>query len=114
MNEKAKSRKVRTRFWPETRFKVKPLPAAVARAEQHHRLAGLKDRLLGERLNEVPDARTEEHYRQAANEAAALAWVTAYPLLVFPALFDEKTQEAENRLERQEEILRRSREMLAL
>ena len=114
MNEKAKTRKVPTRFGPETRFKVKPLPAALVRAEQHDQLAGLKDRLLGERLNDVPDTQTEEHYRHAANEAAALAWVTAYPLLVFPALFEEKAREAEDQLERQEQIRQRSREMLAI
>ena len=114
MNNNAKYRKVPTRFGPETRFEVRPVPAAVVRAEQMHRLAGLKDRLLVDRLNEAPDLETGQGIRQAANEAAALAWVTPYPLLVFPVLFDEKAREAEYRLERQEEIRQRSRELLAV
>ena len=114
MNEKAKTRRIPARFGPQTRFKVKPVPAALVRAQEQDRLTGLKDRLLGERLNEVPDAEALQHCRQAANEAAALAWATAYPLLVFPALFDEKAREAEQRLEKQDEIRQRSREMLAL
>jgi len=114
MKHKAKYRKVPTRFGPDTSFEVKPVPAAIARAEQHARLAGLKDQLLEERLNEVPDPVSEDHFRQAAIEAAALAWVTPYPLLVFPVLFDEKARDAEYRLERQEQVRQRSRELLAI
>jgi hypothetical protein len=114
MKKNAKYRKVPTRFGPDTRFEVKPVPAALVRAEQHARLAGLKDQLLEERLNEVPDPASEDHFRHAAAEAAALAWVTPYPLLVFPVLFDEKARDAEYRLERQEQVRQRSRELLAV
>jgi hypothetical protein len=111
---KENARKVPTRFGPETRFEVKPVPAAALRAEQQARLASLKDRLLEERLDEAPDLETESHFRQAANEAAALASITPYPLLAFPVLFEEKTSEAEARLERQQEVRERSRVLLAI
>ena len=51
--------------------------------------------------------------RRAANEAAALAWVTRYPVLFFPVLFKEKAETALLRAERQEQVLQRSRGLLA-
>ena len=42
--------------------------------------------------------------RRAANDAAALAWTTVFPLLVFPVLFEEKTDAAILRVERQARI----------
>jgi hypothetical protein len=51
--------------------------------------------------------------RRAANDAAALAWTTNVPLLVFPALFEEKAQLAFRQAARQECIRERSRELLA-
>ena len=51
--------------------------------------------------------------RRAANEAAALAWVTFYPLLVFPVLFEEKTAAAVRQVERQTRIYADSRELVA-
>ena len=70
--------------------------------------------MLAERLNEVWESDLAVHVRRAANEAEALAWVTRYPLLVFPALFEEKTETALARAERQKEVLLRSRELLAI
>jgi hypothetical protein len=107
-------RRLHARFGPEIGFEVKPGPAAALRAEQQARLAGLKDQLLGELLDGVYDIVTEDHFRHAANEAAALAWISPYPLLVFPTLFEEKASEAEFRLERQAEVRQKSRELLAL
>jgi hypothetical protein len=52
--------------------------------------------------------------RRAANEAAALAWVTFYPLLVFPVLFEEKTAVAVRQAQRQARIYANSRELLAV
>ena len=51
--------------------------------------------------------------RRAANEAAALAWVTFYPLLVFPALFEEKIAAALRHAERQARIYATSRDLVA-
>ena len=50
--------------------------------------------------------------RRAANDAAALAWVTAYPLLVFPALLEEKVRAALRQYGRQAGIRRRSANLL--
>ena len=49
-----------------------------------------------------------------ANEAAAVAWVTAYPLLVFPGLFEEKAVVAMAHAARQDWVFQRSRELLAV
>ena len=46
--------------------------------------------------------------RRAANEAAALAWLEAHPLLVFPELFQEKARTARLRLQRQERLTART------
>ena len=51
--------------------------------------------------------------RRAANEAAALAWVTSHPLLLFPALFEEKARITRRQFERQIAVRARSRELLA-
>ena len=50
----------------------------------------LKQRLLLQRLNEVPDSATHAQIIRQANEAAFQAWLTLYPLLTFPCLFVKK------------------------
>ncbi len=99
-------------FRPETWFNVTPQVAL--RAAQQEKLERLKEQLLVEKLDELVDPRLNPALRGAANEAAALAWVTRFPLLVFPALFEEKTNEALVRVDRQEQITQRSRELLAV
>ena len=103
---------VATRFGPETRFEVRPAPAAPFRALQETELERLKGRLLRERLTRANAPGATVPLRRAANEAAALAWVTGYPLLVFPVLFDEKARTALLHAQRQERVLERSRELL--
>src|SRR5262252_3566771 len=100
----ANYRRVPTEFGPETRFEVKPAPPAPFRAEQTTRFERLKDDLLLERLEDVFEPELNSHVRRAANEAAALAWVTRFPLLLFPVLFEEKADSALARAERQEQI----------
>ena len=109
----ANYRRVPTRFGPETGFEVKPSPPAPFRARQEAELERLKARLLAERLEAGWDSQLASQLRRAANEAAALAWVTRYPLLVFPALFEEKAEVALLRAERQEQVRQRSRVLLA-
>jgi hypothetical protein len=46
--------------------------------------------------------------RRAADDAASLAWTTAFPLLVLPELFSEKAAEASIRSQRQRDIRQRS------
>jgi hypothetical protein len=109
----ARYRRVAARFAPETRFEVRPAPPAPFRATQETELELLKNRLLLERLDNagVPDLNVR--LRRAANEAAALAWTTQFPLLLFPALFDEKARTARLELNRQTSIRDRSQQLLA-
>jgi len=65
------------------------------------RLAVLKQRLLLERLNATPGSETHALIMLEANEAAALAWVSSYPLLIFPCLFEERATAATERARRQ-------------
>jgi hypothetical protein len=109
----ANYRKVPTRFGPETRFDVRPESPAPFRAFQETELERLKNRLLRERLAVTAEPELNVPLRRAANEAAALAWITAVPLLVFPALFEEKARTALLQAARQEYIRERSRELLA-
>ena len=80
---------------------------------QEDALERLKVRLLEETLVEETEAALSPALRRAAHEAASLAWVTAYPLLVFPGLFEEKAESARARHVRQEELLDRTRMILA-
>src|SRR5436190_8249162 len=107
-------RRVPTKFAPEIRFELEPVAAAPYRAVQDKELERLKSRLLGDWLGEALDPQLNNHLFRAANEAAALAWVTCYPLLLFPMLFEEKARAALNRAERQEQVRQLSRELLAV
>lgn len=107
-------RRVPTEFGPETRFEVKPVPPAPFRATQESELERLKNRLLREQLGELPGTEFTVPLRRAANEAASLAWLTPYPLLVFPVLFEERTQAALLRARRQQCVRERSLELLAV
>ena len=103
-----------TRFAPETRFEVRPTPAAPFRAVEEDGLDRLKDRLLRARLYRLEEISQTAYVRRAANEAVALAWATPYPTLVFPALFDEKAEAALVQAKRQEDIRERSALLLAV
>ena len=107
-------RRVPTRFYPETRFQLKPIPAATFRANLETKFERLKEQLLRERLELPLKGQFNSQVRRAANEAAAMAWLTAFPLLVFPVLFDEKVQQEQIRFERQQDIRERSRELLTV
>ena len=96
--------KLRAKFGPETRFRVRPQPAVPFRANQETEFDRLKNRLLTETLLESATAEGHTAIRRAANEAAALAWVTFYPLLTFPVLFEEKLRQALRQAKRQADI----------
>ena len=89
--------RIRTEFGPETRFELRPAPAAPFRVTLETALERLKLELLRRRLASMPEPRYNSKVRSAANEAAALAWVTDYPLLVFPELFEEKVNAVQQR-----------------
>jgi len=104
---------VPTRFGPETRFELRPVPPAPFRATQETEFERLKSQLLAQKLQQATEAELNAPLRRAANEAAALAWVTLFPLLVFPVLFEEKTAAALRQAERQARIYASSRELIA-
>src|SRR4051794_3481930 len=89
-----KTRKVKLKFEPLTRFEVTPVPAAPFRGTQETELERLKARLLLELLEQSVDVELSAPLRRAANDAAAVAWTTPFPLLLFPALLEEKAREA--------------------
>jgi len=103
--------KLRADFGPETRFEVRPAPPAPFRATQESEFERLKNRLLTETLLATARPELNASIRRAANEAAALAWVTFYPLLVFPALFEEKLQHALRHAERQARVYAHSHQL---
>ena len=103
-----RKRRLRLRFEPEDRFEVSPAPF---RGTQETELERLKARLLGPLLDSA-NAELYAPYRRAANEAAAVAWTTCFPLLVFPELLEEKTRQARARGEHQRAVLARSRRIM--
>jgi len=105
--------KLAARFALETRFEVRPAPAVPFRATRENELERLKNELLWEKLEDAVGADMNARLRRAANDAAALAWTTNVPLLVFPALFEEKAHLAFRQAARQECIRERSRVLLA-
>src|SRR5665213_1461838 len=106
--------KVPAEFAPETRFELRPVPPAPFRANQETDFERLKNRLLVRELAEAPTPELNAPLRRAANEAAALAWNTLFPLLVFPVLFEEKTDAALRQVERQARIYANSRELVTV
>jgi hypothetical protein len=102
---------VPTEFGPDTRFELRASPPAPFRATQETEFERLKDLLLAQQLAYAPAPGLSPPLRRAANEAAALAWVTPFPLLVFPVLFEEKIEAAVRQAERQARIY--SRELIA-
>jgi hypothetical protein len=97
-------------FGAETRFDLQPVDAV--RADHEYEFERLKARLLAIRQQEA-GVKWEAPLRDAAGEAAALAWTTPSPLLVFPLLFEEKAAAAVLQDRRQARILKKSRELLA-
>jgi hypothetical protein len=110
MNKKLNQ--VLPQFAPE-RFARRPVPPAPFRATQDDEFERLKIKLLARQLAEAAAPELNAPLRCAANEAAALAWNTFFPLLVFPALFEEKTEAAVCQARRQARIYANSRELLA-
>jgi hypothetical protein len=68
------------------------------------RFVVLKHRLLLECLNQTPEPETHALIMRQANEAALLAWLSSYPLLAFPCLFEERAASATEQARRQARI----------
>ncbi len=110
---KSNYQRVTTWFAPKTRFDVTPVPAAPFRGAVETQLDRLKDGLLLRLLSEAPAPELNAPLRRAANEAAALAWLTPFPLLLFPTLLEEKAQTTRKQVAKQARVRRRSRALLA-
>jgi len=96
--------RVPAEFGPETRFELRPAPPAPFRAGLETEFERLKNRLLARELTVTAVPGLSAPLRRAANEAAALAWETLFPLLTFPVLFEEKTAAAVSQARRQARI----------
>src|ERR1700677_3752300 len=108
---KPEKTKLAAEFAPETRFELRPIPPAPFRANLENELERLKSQLLAEQLYLAKQAELYAPLRRAANEAAALAWATLFPLLVFPVLFEEKIEGLTHQARRQKRILANSSEL---
>ena len=110
---KTKKTTLLTRFGPETHFDVMPLPAVPFRGTQETELEQFKNRLLRAALNRTEDVELYAPLRRAANEAAAAVWMTPFPLLFLPVVFEEKVAAARQQFERAQLVRTRSRRILA-
>lgn len=106
------TKKLPAQFRPETQFELRLAPAVPDRANLETQFEQLKNRLLAERLTAAAKPELTAPLRRAANEAAAIAWVSLFPLLVFPALFEEKSHAAERQTRRQARIYENTRELV--
>lgn len=61
----------------------------------------LREGLLNQTLAQVQSTALVRPILRAAQEAAALAWLEEFPLLVFPCLLQEKVDAAKHRAQRQ-------------
>ena len=110
---KTKRTTLLTRFEPETRFDVAPVFPVPFRGTRETELEQFKNRLLRAALNEAENADLYAPLRRAATEAAGMAWLTPFPLLFLPALFEEKALAARRQFERAQSVRARSRRILA-
>ena len=102
-------------YEPDARLAPANLPSPLPHLPNaENELETLKNRLLRAELKRATTLDINVHLRRAANDAAALAWLTPYPLLVLPVLFDEKARAARKMASRAARIRERSEELLSL
>jgi len=94
-------------FEPEPRFEVN-LDAACGRGAQENALNALHARLLDGELGHTTNLKVVPAIRQAAIQAASVAWASGFPLLTFPGLFLELVQQARVRSLKQEIVRAKS------
>ena len=103
-----------TEFGPNTRFAPPIVATMPFRGTAETELDRLKERLLAAELARTTNLEMNVLLRRAANDAVALVWLTPFPLLLLPALFEEKARVARRAASRQALIRERSSELLAL
>jgi hypothetical protein len=84
----------------------------IERGVLESQFANLKEELLEDLLAETDTLALEPRLELAANEAAAVAWTTDYPLLVFPALLDEFARRERTRESRQQQIRAKTEKLM--
>jgi hypothetical protein len=84
------------------------------RGPQDVALMRLRGRLLRPLLAGTSNPVLQAGLRRAASEAESLAWLTPFPLLVLPGLFEEKVRKARHYAIRQAELRESTREWLSL
>jgi len=84
---------------PESLFSSAPI-----RGQIESEIESLKARLLLPVLASIANTDLVKELAWAANEAAALAWLTFCPVLVLPALLKEKIQHAVAIWQKQERV----------
>jgi len=85
-----------------------PTLTNLARGTTENELDRLTSRLMRPILEQANDLALLDSLRRAANEAAAEAWLTPFPLLFLPALLEEKTNKASSQVARQKAILKKT------
>lgn len=112
---RTRNNKVAAKFGPSIRFAL-PVTTTLPtyRGAVENELERLKERLLAKELARTTNLNANVLLRRAANEAVALVWLTPFPLLLLPALFEEKALAARRAVARQSLIRDRSSELLAL
>ncbi len=110
--EKTRYGQIKARFKPVNRFEVEAFVPAPIRGSVETDLEQLKARLLEPLIDASATPKETEPLQRAANEAAGLAWFTPFPLLVFPALLEEKVYAAQRQEARQRQILKRTQGLL--
>lgn len=93
-------------FHPPTVFSAPP------RLWREAQLELLRVQMEGDVLRGSLDEALQERVHRAAQEAAALAATTEFPLLMFPNLFHEKLDEARQRAIHQRLVLLRSQTLV--
>ena len=85
-----------------------PLATTPCRGAGEEQLERLKEQLLAPLLSSVTSHGLVRELRWVANEAAALAWLTACPVLVLPVLLEEKAHTALQHWEFQQRLWSRN------
>ena len=101
------SRRVPIQFEADVRFDATPVPPP-DRERMRQLFVQLQERLVEHSLDQTRSSILRVSLKRAANEAAAMAWTTPYPLLFLPGLFEEKALTMRLRRDRQQQIEMRS------
>jgi hypothetical protein len=114
MNTRNNRTKGPARYKGRETFTPALTPVATPYRHAEADLDKLKNRLLREELARAATLDMNVYLRRAANDAAALAWLTPYPLLLLPTLFEEKALAARKVAVKAALIRERTSELLAL